>query len=287
LIQQKMASEVEWTAVDRWLASLNITPQQPLRRAYERAPQQVAEWLKDRYPKRKRRAKQCGAKIFFLEKAGFQSDLILGRTYGLKGQTPVGQTSGRRQCLNAISAVNSRGEFWAATYDGKLDAAMFGESPKDFRQRQTATSFLVLDGLAVHKSIGLTRFDGHLVGKVLVAHRPQGVHQTGSTQDGLAAGTYLVLVDGAPGRLTGAQVGGGQKEGFDHLADGLHEHLAGAGTAQLRAFLDEEGLQGAVEALVELRREGGLVMREGVGHGELHFLLQLRDAAGGKSTPFL
>jgi len=152
LIKQKMAIDLGLTAVGRLLASLDITPQKPLRRAYERDPQKVAEWLKERYPKLKRRAKQCGAKIFFLDEAGFQSDPILGRTYGLKGKTPVVQTSGQRQRINVISAVSARGEFWAATYDGKLDAAMFVEFLKDFRKSQTETIFLVLDGLAVHKS---------------------------------------------------------------------------------------------------------------------------------------
>jgi transposase len=152
LIKQKMAIDLGLTAVGRLLASLDITPQKPLRRAYERDPQKVAEWLKERYPKLKRRAKQCGAKIFFLDEAGFQSDPILGRTYGLKGKTPVVQTSGQRQHINVISAVNARGEFWAATYDGKLDADLFVAFLKDFRKSQAETIFLVLDGLAVHKA---------------------------------------------------------------------------------------------------------------------------------------
>lgn len=99
------------TAVGRLLASLDITPQKPLRRAYERDPKAVQYWLEERYPKLKQRARQAGASIFFLDEAGFQSDPPLGRTYGLKGQTPVVVTSGQRQSLNVISAVNARGEF--------------------------------------------------------------------------------------------------------------------------------------------------------------------------------
>jgi transposase len=87
LIQQKMDIDLGLTAVGRLLASLDITPQKPLRRAYERDPKRVEEWLKERYPKLKRRAKKLGAKIFFLDEAGFQSDPVLGRTYGLKGKT--------------------------------------------------------------------------------------------------------------------------------------------------------------------------------------------------------
>jgi hypothetical protein len=71
-----------------------------LRRAYERDPAKVKEWLEERYPTLKKRAKRRGAKIFFLDEAGFQSDPVLGRTYGLKGKTPVVQTSGQRQSIN-------------------------------------------------------------------------------------------------------------------------------------------------------------------------------------------
>jgi len=60
-------------------------PQKPLRRAYERDPLAVERWRMEEYPKLRKRAKQRGAMIFFLDEAGFQSDPPLGRTYGLKG----------------------------------------------------------------------------------------------------------------------------------------------------------------------------------------------------------
>ena len=116
LIEDKMKVELGLTAVGRLLASLDITPQKPLRRAYERDPAVVDLWLKETYPTLKKRAKRWGATIFFLDEAGFQSDPPLGRTYGLKGQTPIVVTSGQRQSINVISAVTARGEFWAATY---------------------------------------------------------------------------------------------------------------------------------------------------------------------------
>src|SRR5208283_400869 len=72
LLQEKLGIELGLTAVGRLLAGLNITPQKPLRRAYERDLKAVAHWLKETYPQLKRRAKRMGAKIFFLDEAGFQ-----------------------------------------------------------------------------------------------------------------------------------------------------------------------------------------------------------------------
>ena len=152
LIREKLGIELGLTAVGRLLASLDITPQKPLRRAYERDPEAVDLWVKETYPKLKKRAKRLGAKIFFLDEAGFQSDPPLGRTYGLKGKTPVVTTSGQRQSLNVISAVNARGEFWAATYTGKLNAEAFVAFLENFMQGRRGKVFLVVDGHPAHKA---------------------------------------------------------------------------------------------------------------------------------------
>ena len=147
-----MGVDLGLTAVGRLLASLDITPQKPLRRAYERDPVAVELWQKETYPKLRKRAKKLGAKIFFLDEAGFQSDPPLGRTYGLKGQTPVVTTSGQRQSLNVISAVNARGEFWAASYSGKLNAEAFVAFLENFIDSQRGKVFLVVDGHPAHKA---------------------------------------------------------------------------------------------------------------------------------------
>lgn len=164
LIQEKMKVELGLTAVGRLLASLEITPQKPLRRAYERDPQAVELWVKTTYPKLRKRAKRAGAMIFFLDEAGFQSDPPLGRTYGLKGKTPVVVTSGQRQSINVISAVNARGEFWAATYTGKLNAEAFVAFLQDFMKGRTGKVFLVVDGHPAHKANLVKRYVQSLKG---------------------------------------------------------------------------------------------------------------------------
>lgn len=166
LIQEKMGIELCLTSVGKVLASLNITPQKPLRRAYERDPQAVQLWLDETYPQLKKRAKKLGAKIFFLDEAGFQSDAPLGRTYGLKGETPVVKTSGQRQSINVISAVNARGEFWAATYDSKLNAESFVLFLKNFMKGRSGKVFLVLDKHPSHKAKLVGRYVESLQGRL-------------------------------------------------------------------------------------------------------------------------
>lgn len=166
LIQEKMGIELCLTSVGKLLASMNVTPQKPLRRAYERDPVAVALWEKETYPHLKKRAKRLGAKIFFSDEAGFQSDPVLGRTYGLKGHTPVVTTSGQRQSLNVISAVNARGEFWAVTYTGKLNAESFVVFLQNFMSSQRGKIFLVVDGHPAHKANAVKSYIQSLKGRL-------------------------------------------------------------------------------------------------------------------------
>ena len=150
MISDKFGVEMKLTAVGRLLASLDITPQKPLRRAYERNPEAVEEWTKRTYPKLRSRAKRLGATIFFLDEAGFTSEPNLGRTYGLKGETPIVTTTGQRQKVNAISAVSANGGFWSKVYTGMFNAGRFVEFLKDFRKGGRGRVFLVVDGHPSH-----------------------------------------------------------------------------------------------------------------------------------------
>lgn len=158
LIFRNYGVGLKLTAVGKLLASLGITPQKPLRRAYERDPQRVTQWMRADYPRLRSRARRCGAEIFFLDEAGMRSDAALGRTYGLKGQTPIVKTSGQRQKVNAVSAVNARGGFWYSVYTGRFNAARFIDFLKAFLKRRRKKVFLVVDGHPSHLAKSVARF---------------------------------------------------------------------------------------------------------------------------------
>lgn len=166
LIEQKFKKKVSITTVGRLLAELGITPQKPLRRAYERDPQAVEKWKTVDYPKLKKRAKRRGADIFFLDEAGIRSDSPLQRTWGIKGQTPVVKTSGQRQSVNAISAVTARGAFWHSVYTGRLNAQKFIEFLKAFMCHRRKPVFLVIDGLPAHKAKTVAAYVQSLKGRL-------------------------------------------------------------------------------------------------------------------------
>ena len=166
LILTRFQKKVSVTTVGRVLARLDITPQKPLRRAYERDPEAIERWKAEEYPKLKKRAKRCGADIFFLDEAGIRSDGPLDRTWGAKGETPVVATSGQRQSVNAISAVNAQGAFWYSVYTGRFNAGRFVEFLRTFMRRRPRRVFLVVDGHPVHRAKMVNKYTESTGGKL-------------------------------------------------------------------------------------------------------------------------
>jgi transposase len=166
LIAERLGVKLGVTAVGRLLAELDITPQKPLRRAYERDPVAIEHWQRHEFPKLRARAKRRRAKIFFLDEAGVRSDQVLGRTWGLRGHTPEVATSGKRQSVSAISAVNALGEFWFEIYSERLNGSKFVELLKHFMRGRKYPVFLVLDGHPAHIAKVVAQYVQSLKGRL-------------------------------------------------------------------------------------------------------------------------
>lgn len=65
-----------------------------------------------------------------------------------------------------ISAVNGRGEFWAATYPGKLDAETFVIFLRNFMKGRRGQVFLVVDGHPAHKANRVKHYIAGLKGRL-------------------------------------------------------------------------------------------------------------------------
>ena len=70
LIERKFAIRLGVTAVGELLAKLGLTPQKPLQRAYQRDPEAIEAWQRERYPAIARRAKASGGEVYFWDESG-------------------------------------------------------------------------------------------------------------------------------------------------------------------------------------------------------------------------
>jgi len=151
LIKNKFGVAMGVTAVGALLAKLGLTPQKPLQRAYQRDPQAIERWQRETFPAIAAKAKRQGGQIFFWDESGFRADSVHGKTWGVRGQTPVVQRPGQRQSMSAASAVNARGAFWFRTYSGALSGELFVDLLKQMMRHRKKPVHLIIDGLPAHK----------------------------------------------------------------------------------------------------------------------------------------
>jgi len=171
LVQRNFGIEISLITAGRWLAKLGITPQKPLRRSYERDESEIQKWKDDEFKKIRSRCKRRKAKIFFMDEAGVRSDDPLGRSWGIKGKTPIVKTSGQRQQVNAISAVAPDGSFWYEVYSGKFNSSRMVEMLQRFMKNR-GNICLILDGHPAHKSNMIKEFVNKCAGKLEIYFLP-------------------------------------------------------------------------------------------------------------------
>jgi transposase len=152
LIIRKFGISLSITSVGTLLAELNLTPQKPLQRAYQRDPEAIERWQRETYPELVSRAKREKAEIYFWDESGFRADAVHGKTWAERGKTPVVSRPGQSQGISAASAVNAKGAFWFVTYQGGLSGALFVELLKGLMCRRNKPLHLVVDGVPAHKN---------------------------------------------------------------------------------------------------------------------------------------
>jgi transposase len=73
LLSRKFAVQVSVWTVGRYLRAWGLTPQKPVRRAYEQNPTAVRKWLEEEYPSIRAQARQFKAQIHWLDEMGLRS----------------------------------------------------------------------------------------------------------------------------------------------------------------------------------------------------------------------
>lgn len=152
LIRDEFDVRLTEVSVGRLLRKLGLSPQRPLRKAYQRDEAKVKAWRKEAYPEIQKLAKAQGATIYFGDEARIRSDTHSGTTWSPTGETPVIETTGGRFSINMVSAVSAQGLLRFMTFEGRMNAERFIEFLRRLIDRAPTPVFLILDGHPVHKS---------------------------------------------------------------------------------------------------------------------------------------
>lgn len=172
LVERKFGLTLSLASVGTMLARLNLTPQKPLQRAYQRNPEAIERWKHETYPAIAKQAREEDADIFFWDESGFRADSVHGRTWAERGQTPVVERPGQRQGMSAASAVNAKGAFWFATYEGGLSGELFVTLLKRLMFKRRKPVHLVIDGLPAHRKAVVKDYVASTNGKLTLHFLP-------------------------------------------------------------------------------------------------------------------
>jgi transposase len=172
LIDSRFGVRLSVSAVGYLLARLGLTPQKPLQRAYQRDPEAIERWQREQYPQIAAQANRDGAQILFWDESGFRADAVHGKTWGVRGQTPVINRPGQRQSVSAASAVAASGAFWFCTYPGALNAELFVDLLRHMMRGRRKPVHLILDSLPAHKTAIVREFVAGTKGKLTLHFLP-------------------------------------------------------------------------------------------------------------------
>ncbi len=164
-IAQKFGVRLGVTAVGRLLAELDSKPQKPFD-----APTSAIPWRSS--GGRRRCSRACAPAPGASARTSSSSmrlafaPITCSADLGSAGQTPEVPTSGRRQSVSAISAVNARGAFWYETYTERLNAGRFVERLRHFMRRSAAPRFPVRHSHPTHTAKLVAQYVQRLTGRL-------------------------------------------------------------------------------------------------------------------------
>ena len=128
-----------------------LSPQKPIRRAYEQNPAKIAQWHEHDYPLLVERAAFEKARIYWTDEVGLRSDHSIGRSYAPVGCTPVVRGAGKRFSTNAISFIDNRGAMCYGVFGGTMAGPVFIRFLDRFiRYAAPEKALLVLDSHTAH-----------------------------------------------------------------------------------------------------------------------------------------
>ena len=153
LIARELGVVVSEETVGRYLRAWGMSPQKPMRRAYEQSDEAVRRWLEVDYPQIVKRARRQRAEILWADESGLRSDHSAGRTWAPVGKTPVTKGTGQRFSANMIAAISNTGTLRFRVFEQRFTGAVFLDFLKRLvKDAQGRKVMLIVDGHPAHRA---------------------------------------------------------------------------------------------------------------------------------------
>ncbi len=131
---------------------MGLSPQKPIRVAYEKNPEAVQAWLEQRYPAIAAQAKRDNGVVLWLDQTGLRSDAAVAATWAPVGQTPVVPKTGKRFMVNAMCALSNKGELYFTVFEGGFNVHVMITFLERLVRHLDRKIHLIVDGHPSHRA---------------------------------------------------------------------------------------------------------------------------------------
>jgi len=158
LLERIFGVTVSESAVRLHLKKLGLTYQKPEYQDVARDESEIRYFLEVKFPKIQRLAVKLGADIGFQDESGIGIMTRYGRTWGLRGQTPIIPVSMKRGGCNALSVVMAQGKLRYSVRDGSIDGEVFIRFLEELIRGREQPLILLVDHATFHRSKAVRDF---------------------------------------------------------------------------------------------------------------------------------
>jgi transposase len=120
VIQDRYRLHVSGNTVWRRLREAGLTYQKPERQYYEMDERARQAWARTEIPRIRRAVREFKAILYFQDEANVSLTAFLGKTWGVRGQTPKVRVTGKRGGVAAVSAISRRGYLLFRLYEKRI-----------------------------------------------------------------------------------------------------------------------------------------------------------------------
>ncbi len=135
-----------------------------LTRSYLRSIGDVKAWIDKKYPDLKAKARREGAVILFADEAAMRADYHVGRTWGVRGQTPVVVDTGKRFRWNMFAAITPDGQIHFRIQSKNSKVVSFIDFLQTIQAEQRKPIYVVVDNCSIHTARAVKEFSANSEG---------------------------------------------------------------------------------------------------------------------------
>jgi len=152
LLNKKFDVTVSESTVRLHLKKLGFSSQKPTYQDWDRDDREIEFFLDKKFPSIQKLAEKMGADIGFEDESGIGIMTRYGKTWGLRGETPVVQASMKRGGYNVMSVVTAEGKMRYSIEDGTINGQVFIGFMKHLIDNRDRPLILLADHASFHKS---------------------------------------------------------------------------------------------------------------------------------------